>query len=152
MKRGWIVASLVFLALFVLSIWQSAALPLLDDLGPGPGFFPLWLAGIGAVLSLLLVVETARLPAMGDGESLIPDRPALFRVLAIMVVLAAAAASLEFLGWRLTAMLLAAILLPALGARSPLILIPFTLAAGLGIFHVFYHWLKVPLPVGTFGI
>lgn len=152
MKRGWLVATVVFFALFCFTTWQSLALPQMDDLGPGPGFFPLWLSLIGGVLSLLLAIETARLPTMGDGASLIPDRPALFRILAIVVVLAAAAASLDYLGWRITALLLSAILLPALGARSPLALIPFAVAAGFGVFHVFYYWLKVPLPIGTFGI
>jgi putative tricarboxylic transport membrane protein len=151
-KRGWIVATVVFFALFCFTIWQSLSLPQMDDLGPGPGFFPLWLALIGAVLSLLLVIETARLPALGDGVSLIPDGAALYRIFAIVLLLAASAAALDYLGWRLTALLLSAILLPALGARSPLIVIPFAVAAGFGVFHVFYYWLKVPLPIGTFGI
>jgi putative tricarboxylic transport membrane protein len=30
--------------------------------------------------------------------------------------------------------------------------VPFVLAASFGVFHVFYYWLKVPLPIGTFGI
>jgi putative tricarboxylic transport membrane protein len=151
-KRGWIVATFVFLVLFCFTTWQSLALPQMDDLGPGPGFFPLWLSLIGAVLSLLLAIETARLPVMGDGASLIPDGAALYRILAIIALLAGSAAALDYLGWRLTALLLSVILLPALGARSPLIVIPFALAAGFGVFHVFYYWLKVPLPIGTFGI
>ncbi|MGE0701458.1 MAG: tripartite tricarboxylate transporter TctB family protein [Hyphomicrobiaceae bacterium] len=152
MKRGWIVASLCFLALFVFTIWQSLSLPLLDELGPGPGFFPLWLALLGAVLALVLTVETVRSSTLDTGESLIPDRPAMFRVLSIVVSLAAAAAALEMLGWRITATLLSAVLLVALGARSPLIVVPFAIVAGFGVFHVFYYWLKVPLPIGTFGI
>ena len=152
MKRGWVVASFVFLALFCFTVWQSLALPQMDDLGPGPGFFPFWLAAIGIVLSLLLIAETVRLPSLGDGTSLIPDSSARFRILSIVALLAGAAALLDILGWRLTAMLLAVTMLPALGARSPLIVIPFALAAGFGVFHVFYYWLKVPLPIGTFGI
>lgn len=152
MKRGWLVATAAFFALFCFTIWESLSLPLMDALGPGPGFFPLWLALIGAVLSLLLAIETARLPSLGDGTSLIPDRDALFRIFAIVIVLAAAAAALDYFGWRLTALAVAAILLPALGARSPFAVIPFAIAAGFGVFHVFYYWLKVPLPIGTFGI
>jgi putative tricarboxylic transport membrane protein len=26
------------------------------------------------------------------------------------------------------------------------------LALSFGVFHVFYYWLKVPLPVGAFGL
>ncbi|MDX2158853.1 MAG: tripartite tricarboxylate transporter TctB family protein [Hyphomicrobiaceae bacterium] len=152
MKRGWIVASLVLLGLCGLTVWQSALLPQIDDLGPGPGFFPLWLALLGLVLSALLIVETARMPAAPAAETLIPDKAATFRILAVIVMLAASAAVLEPLGWRLTALLLTAILLPALGARSLLVIVPFCLAASFGVFHVFYYWLKVPLPIGTFGI
>jgi len=151
-KRGWLVATAAFFALFCFAIWESLSLPQMDALGPGPGFFPLWLALLGAVLSLLLAVETARLSSLGDGTSLIPARDAMFRVIAIVVVLAASALALEHFGWRITATLVALILLPALGARSPFAIIPFAAAAGFGVFHVFYHWLKVPLPIGTFGI
>ena len=28
----------------------------------------------------------------------------------------------------------------------------FALAGSFGVFHVFYHWLKVPLPMGVLGI
>ncbi len=152
MKRGWIVASVAFLALFLFAIWQSRSLPFLDDLGPGPGFFPVWLAGLGAILSVLLVIESVRTIPDTPGESLWPDRPAMFRILSVIIVLCAAAALLDILGWRLTAFGVAVLLLPALGVRSPLTIVPFALAAGFGVFHVFYYWLKVPLPVGTFGI
>jgi hypothetical protein len=27
----------------------------------------------------------------------------------------------------------------------------FGLVSGFGLFPVFYHWLKVPLPIGAFG-
>jgi putative tricarboxylic transport membrane protein len=151
-KRGWIVASLFFLALFSGTIWLSASLPLMDELGPGPGFFPIWLAGIGAVLSLVLVAQTARAPADAAADSLIPDRDALFRIAGIIVMLALGALALDWLGWRITALIVTGVLLPALGARSPLAIVTFSLAASFGVFHVFYYWLKVPLPIGTFGI
>lgn len=150
-KLGWTVTSIILLALFGATIWLSTGLPILDDLGPGPGFFPLWLAGLGAVLAVLLIMETSRQPAE-DGEGLTPDRAALFRIAAIIIVLAAAALAFESLGWRITAFFTVALLLPALGARSIVAIVPFALIASFGVFHVFYHWLKVPLPIGSFGI
>ncbi len=152
MKRGWIVASGLFLALFLFIIWQSWSLPFLDDLGPGPGFFPIWLAGLGTVLSVLLMIETARGPADPPDETLVPPRDAMFRIAAVVVLLSLAALSLEWLGWRITATAFVLLLLPALGARSPLAIVPVAAFAGFGVFHVFYYWLKVPLPIGTFGI
>ncbi|MGE0767635.1 MAG: tripartite tricarboxylate transporter TctB family protein [Hyphomicrobiaceae bacterium] len=152
MKRGWIVATICFLALFGVTIWESTSLPLFDELGPGPGFFPIWLAAIGAALSVLLVMETARGPNDPPGESLIPDRPAIFRVLSVVVMLGVGALLLDLLGWRLMALIVTGALLPALGARSPVAIGLFVLAASFGVFHIFYYWLKVPLPIGTFGI
>lgn len=152
MKRGWIVASSVFLAFFCATIWLSVSLPFIDELGPGPGFFPIWLAGIGALLSVLLIVETARVPVEPSEAGLMPDRAALFRVGAIIVMLAVGALVLDWLGWRITALIVTGLLLPALGARSPIVVVPFVLAASFGVFHVFYYWLKVPLPIGSFGI
>ena len=152
MKRGWIVASIAFLALFCVTVWESTSYALLDELGPGPGFFPLWLAAIGAVLSALLILETARGPADPPEATLVPDREATFRVLAVIVMMGVGAALLEWLGWRLTALIVTGALLPALGARSPIAIGLFVLAASFGVFHIFYYWLKVPLPIGTFGI
>jgi putative tricarboxylic transport membrane protein len=151
-KRGWLVASAAFFLLFCFAALQSLALPLNDELGPGPGFFPLWLAGIGALLSLRLAFETARDPPDDAATSLVPGRAALLRIVCVLVMLVLAAASLNQFGWRITALVTTAFLLPALGARSPVAIVAFVLAASFGVFHVFYHWLKVPLPIGSFGI
>jgi hypothetical protein len=98
-------------------------------------------------------VEVWRQPADGPDEGpLTPDRPALRRILAVLVLLAAAALLLDPLGFRLTATLFAGLLLLMLGVRSLLIVALFAATAGFGVFHVFYHWLKVPLPIGVFGI
>jgi putative tricarboxylic transport membrane protein len=139
--------------LFLCDIWLSASLPLQDELGPGPGFFPIWLGIIGAVLSAILLFQTLRKPVPGhEGEALMPDRQAVRRILAVMVLLCAAALMLDPLGFRLTALLFTAVLLLALGARS-LIAIPiFALTASFVVFHVFYYMLQVPLPIGHFGI
>jgi hypothetical protein len=43
-------------------------------------------------------------------------------------------------------------MLLVLGARSPVAVLLTALAGSFGVFHVFYYWLKVPLPIGVFGI
>jgi putative tricarboxylic transport membrane protein len=43
-------------------------------------------------------------------------------------------------------------LLPVLGARSPVGIMLTALVGSFGVFHVFYYWLKVPLPLGTLGL
>lgn len=157
MKRGWIAASGAFLVLFSGIAYMASQLALLDALGPGPGFFPLILGILGAVLAALLIERTAREPAAvfgenGDDEALTPDRAAMFRIASIVVLLAATFLALDRIGYRLTALVFIVLVLLALGVRN-LVAIAIVAAAGsFGVFHSFYYWLKVPLPIGMFGI
>lgn len=160
MKLGWLVATTCLICLFGVTIWlalwgfpalNSRPLPMKDALGPGPGFFPMWLAMIGLALSALLVVEVARQPAASpETESLIPARTPGLRIIAIIVLLAGAAIVLEPLGFRVTAFAFVLLTLLALGTTSPIALTAFPLLGSIGVFHVFYHWLKVPLPIGPY--
>lgn len=153
MKRGWQAACACFFLIFAFACYRSLSLPLGDALGPGPGFFPLCLAILGIVLSATLIVQvTASGGAEFAAPILIPRGPALTRILAVIAGLAAAAALLEIAGFRLVALAFCALLLPVLGARNPIVIAVFAVVGSFGVFHVFYHWLKVPLPLGTFGI
>jgi putative tricarboxylic transport membrane protein len=70
----------------------------------------------------------------------------------VLVGLSAAAALIEPLGFRPTMLIFIAGLLSALGAASPVAIVLTALAGSFGVFHVFYYWLKVPLPIGTLGL
>ena len=124
-----------------------------DDLGPGAGFFPFWLGLIGAVLGFVLLARSWRGGSVGDGaEARWPDRPGAFRAAALLAGLILSALLLEPVGFRLTALVVTAALLVALGVRRPVVIVACALAASFGLFHVFYYWLKVPLPIGEFGL
>ena len=160
MKLGWLIAAACLVCLFGFTMWlglmgfpalNSRPLPLKDALGPGPGFFPMWLAVIGISLGALLLIEVAREPAAkADTPSLIPDRTPALRIIAIVILLAAATLALDPLGFRITAFAFILLTLLALGIVSPLPIAVFSLLGSLGVFHVFYHWLKVPLPIGPY--
>ncbi len=159
MKRGWLVAAGAFLALFAATTYLSFQLPLLDTLGPGPGFFPLILALLGGALSVALIVQIARQsadpgadPDAGTAEPFIPDRAALFRIVGIIVLMLAAFSVLDPLGYRLTALLFMTLVLLVLGVRNVPVIAVVALVFSFGVFHSFYYWLKVPLPVGGFGL
>lgn len=161
MKRGWIAASSVFLALFVGATYMASKLALLDALGPGPGFFPLILGVLGAVLAVLLIERTMRAPApaMGEGvgdaageDALVPDPPAIFRIASILALLTATFLALDPIGYRLTALVFIALVLLALGVRNVVVIAIVAIVGSFGVFHSFYYWLKVPLPIGMFGI
>ena len=98
-----------------------------------------------------MLVETARGRDAATG-SILPSRQAALQAGGVLVALTAAAALLEPLGFRLTMLLFIAGLLLALGARSPTAIVLTALAGSFGVFHVFFYWLKVPLPIGALGI
>lgn len=152
MKRGWQAAGACFFLLFGFALTESLSLPLQDALGPGPGFFPLCLAILGMVLSAGVVAQVSVSGQAAFAEPLQrPSRSAALRVVAVLAGLAAAAALIDWLGFRAVAFAFCLLLLPATGARHPLAILAFAAVAGFGVFHVFYYWLKVPLPIGAFG-
>lgn len=152
MRRAWQLASVAFLALAAGTLALALEFPLEDELGPGPGFFPFWLALLMGVLALLLLVEVTRSPEPAGAGPVLPARAGAARVGRVLLGLAGAALLLGPLGFRLTVLLFTAYLLAALGVRRPWAIAAFALAASFGVFHVFYHWLQVPLPIGALGI
>jgi putative tricarboxylic transport membrane protein len=151
-SRAWQVATVGFLALFAFTIVESLQLSLRDALGPGPGFFPFWLGVAGGLLAILLLVQAHRGRAPVPAGPLMPPADARRRVLAVVAALLGATLLLDPLGFRLTLALFCAGVLLALGIRRAWVVAVFALAGGFGVFHIFYHWLKVPLPIGLLGI
>jgi putative tricarboxylic transport membrane protein len=152
-KGGWQLASACLFGLFAVALYAALEFPLLDELGPGPGFFPFWLSLAGGALAVLLFLEVTRDPVLAaDDTAVLPVGGGALRAITALGFLVAAAALIEPLGYRLTTLFFIGGLLAALGVRSPLALVPCALLGSFGVFHVFYHWLKVPLPVGWLGI
>ena len=159
MRQGRLVATGVMLVFCLLAAWQSYLLPLTDRLGPGPGFFPFWMALIGIVLAIGLLVATVAEPAAaaaapqdGEADRILPAGPGAGRWFAIVLLLAAAAAAMELLGFRITMLLFNAGLAVALGERRWWLVALFAIAGSFGVFYLFTTWLDVLLPVGGFGI
>jgi putative tricarboxylic transport membrane protein len=142
------------LGVFVPALVTSLAYSLTDTLGPGPGFFPFWLSLIGIVLTGAMLVQLARGSTFFSADSVgaIPSLREALPAGAVLVALTAAAALIEPLGFRLTMLPFIAGLLLALGARSVLAVALCAVGGSFGVFHVFYYWLKVPLPIGVLGI
>ena len=123
-----------------------------DSIGPGAGFFPFWLGVLGMAMCVALLVHSWRGNAIGEGAvALLPQGEGAKRTAALLGGVAVAALLLQPLGFRLAMLVFSAGLLLALGIRRPVAIGIFSLASSFGLFHVFYHWLKVPLPIGAFG-
>jgi putative tricarboxylic transport membrane protein len=150
-RRGRLIVCVCLLAIFLAALVTSLDYSLTDALGPGPGFFPFWLSLIGAVLTCAILIKDARSRDTA-AASILPTGQALLQGAGVLVALSVAAALLEPLGFRLTMVLFIAGLLLALGARSPTAILLTAAAGSFGVFHVFYYWLKVPLPIGALGL
>jgi putative tricarboxylic transport membrane protein len=154
MRQGRLVATGVMLAFCLFAVWQSYLLPLTDRLGPGPGFFPFWIAIIGTLLAIGLLVTTFAEPRQAaDGDvAVLPIGPGSARWFAIVLMLAAAAAAMEFAGFRITMLLFNAALAIALGERRWWVIALFAVFGSFGVYYLFTTWLDVLLPVGQFGV
>lgn len=153
MRRGWQVACICLLGIFTPALVISLGYSLTDALGPGPGFFPFWLSLIGIGLTGAMLVQLARGSNFANAAvETLPDRQPALQATAVLVALVVAAALLEPLGFRLTMLPFIAGLLLVLGARSLIAIALTAIAGSFGVFHVFYYWLKVPLPIGALGI
>jgi putative tricarboxylic transport membrane protein len=153
MKRAWQIMSWAFVAAAVVTLVASLVYPYKDRLGPGPGFFPIWLSLITGVLSLALFAQVtwSRKPPFSPGSPLPKDRPGAIRIFIIFAALVVSVALLEPLGFRITLFLFLIFLPFALGMRNWGVVLIFSLLGSFGVFHVFYYWLMVPLPMGVLG-
>jgi hypothetical protein len=108
---------------------------------------------ITGVLSLALFFQTTWGKSLADAAvTLLPERQGVWRILIILVALAGSTALLDPLGFRISLFLFLLFLPLGLGVGNWWVTLIFAVAGSFGIFHVFYYWLKVPLPMGMFGI
>ncbi len=154
MRQGRLVATGAMLAFCLFALWQSLLLPLMDRLGPGPGFFPFWLALIGIVMAIGLLVTTWREAAgsADDEVRILPHGPGAVRGLAIVGLLAAVTLAMDFTGFRLAMLVFNAALVVALGERRWWIIAVFAVLGSFGVYYVFTTWLDVILPTGQLGL
>ncbi len=154
MRQGRLIATGAMLAFCLFALWQSLLLSLTDRLGPGPGFFPFWLALIGAVLAVALLFTTFREPkVVADPEArILPYGPGGLRWLAVLGLLAAVTVGMEFIGFRLAMLIFNAALVIALGERRWWVIAVFSVVGSFGVYYVFTTWLDVLLPTGSLGI
>ncbi|MCX5910010.1 MAG: tripartite tricarboxylate transporter TctB family protein [Deltaproteobacteria bacterium] len=153
MKKSWQIMSLAFVGASVFVLILSFQYPYNDKLGPGPAFFPVWMSIITGGLALALFIQTSRRKGPTEGvASLLPDRAGIWRILLILIALVGVLFFLDFLGFRISLFLFLLFLTPALGFRNWWMTTIFALAGSIGIFHIFYYWLQVPLPIGIFNI
>ena len=150
MRRLNIAAALVFLALSAVVVVGISDLAYWSDFAPGPAFAPIWVAGAGAVLALLLILQEVRDPSREPVD--LPPRTPLMRVLMTIGALALALVAAPRIGFVMTVAVLAFFVLVAVERRR---IGPSLIVTGLtaALVHgVFVAWLNVQLPKGFLGL
>jgi hypothetical protein len=119
-----------------------------DGFTPGPRFFPGWLAGLGVVLALGLLITQSR--GTDAAEMELPTLRGVIVVGKTMAGLVALALLAQPLGM-VPALALFALFMLLGVLRAPLLpsLLTTTIIAG-GIEGIFVRWLAVPLPAPAF--
>jgi len=151
MKRPYQITGVVFLLLAVFIAWESLELKFYTYIGPGPGFFPFWLALLLGALAVLMILQaTFRRPDPMPTD-FFAGRAGYLKVGAIVLAMAATTALMDVLGFQLTMLGVIAFLLFALGRPSLIVTLLVSVAGSFGCFYLFSQWLRVPLPTGFFG-
>ncbi|MHB8909929.1 MAG: tripartite tricarboxylate transporter TctB family protein [Syntrophales bacterium] len=142
-------AALCFVLFSALVVWGSLNMEYYTKLGPGAGFFPLWLGVAMGVLSLVWLVRVSRRTGKPPNSAALPDRAGIVRILAITASLVAAALVMNFLGFQVAMFLLLVFLLLVLGRQPLWLTVIIALAGSVGVYRVFVSYLDVQLPAAS---
>ena len=137
-----------FIALGLAMAFEATKMRYYSALGPGPGFFPLWLGGVLAFVSFLWLVQIRR-SATGGTAALWPGHTGVIRIAAVLGSLLFVAFTIELIGFRLAIFAMLASLMLTLGGQRIFVTVVVALAGSFGAYLVFTGWLGVSLPSAT---
>jgi putative tricarboxylic transport membrane protein len=127
-----------------------------DLMGPGPGFFPIWIGVLLTALSAAVLVQGARSgPGVEEAaadEPFFPSPAAAWRIVRLLAALLVVWCVLDVLGFRLTIFLFA-LIGPRLIEPQPLVRsVVVALLCSFGVAYGFESWLQVQLPRPAIGV
>ena len=139
-----------------LSLWcflESRKFDYMTEFTPGPGFMPFWVGAVLALLSCYLLIDTVRRkPDKKDDAKLLPEKHALYRVGAIMLMLFGVRFTMNSLGFPLTIALFTAAILLFLERYSVFKSVGYGIAYSAVTWFVFQYILSMGFPKGFLGI
>ena len=151
MKRPYQIASLVLICLAAYFCIESLKMRYYTSFGPGPGFFPMWLSILLAILAVVMFWKATFGRPEPMPADFYADRRGYLRIGAILVALIAVVVLMKPLGFRLTMMGFYLFLLTTLGCQYWPVTLIITLGGSFGVYHLFVHLFGTPLPIGMFG-
>jgi putative tricarboxylic transport membrane protein len=150
MNRSDLWAGLVLVGLGLAITLQALRLDYIDEYGPGPGFFPVWIGvGLLVLASLLVILSVIRRTTPHPKEPTSWTETA--RAIGIWIGFMSAIALLKPLGFLVTFVLLAVFLVFIVSRRSLWTALMVGLGGALGFYVLFVVALGVPVPVGPWG-
>jgi putative tricarboxylic transport membrane protein len=146
MRRCYQIASVSFLALAIFVVFEGYRMKYYTPIGPGPGFYPVW---VGVLLGLLVLIWLGGVsfrPVEPMPDDFIPGRA--LHLLATLAAVALYTAVLKLFGFRLTTFALLVFLLRGLGGVRIVWTAIIALAGSWGVYYGFKQ-LEVFLPVAS---
>jgi putative tricarboxylic transport membrane protein len=142
-------AALCFVALSAFVVWESWSLEYYTNLGPGPGFFPLWLGVAMGGFSLVWLVQVCGRKGSPEDAAFLPERKGIVRILSTLAALVVMAGLMNQLGFQLAMFLFLVFLLVGLGRQALWVTLIVAILGSVGVYHLFGAYLGVPLPAAT---
>lgn len=152
MQRAERIVSAACVLLGLAVAWQAWSMEYLTELGPGPGFFPLWLGIILTGLSLAWLLTALFRADPTAAERFLPERDGLRRILLVVGAICATGLAMEQIGFQLAMFAFVATVLTGLGWRRWGLTVILSCALSFGVYHTFTRWLDVTLPKASIEI
>ncbi|HEX2923972.1 MAG TPA: tripartite tricarboxylate transporter TctB family protein [Chloroflexota bacterium] len=148
MKRADQISGIVLLGLCLVTIYESSKLDMIYRGAPGPGFFPFWLAIVGALVSVLIVIGGIRRPAALNRSIRWPAGKGLTKILATFAALIVYILAINLVGYILSTVALFVFEAWMLGRYRWYQVAIVSLLASVGLYVLFSVCLQMLLPTG----
>jgi putative tricarboxylic transport membrane protein len=146
MTRVHQAATLIIIAFSIWVVAEAVQLNYYTELGPGPGFFPFWLALFLGTLAGIWFIHLWLRPLRGRAMEFMPNRAGFLRIAALIFSVAFFGLLVEKIGFTILMFAFLLFLLVALGRQSVFVTMAISLLGSFGVYYVFSQYLKVHLP------
>jgi putative tricarboxylic transport membrane protein len=132
-------------------VFEGSRLKYYTDIGPGPGFYPVWVGGLIVLLAMIWLYEVSFRPVEPMPEGFIPSRKRALHVLAVITALILYTAVVKLFGYRLTTFAFLLFLLRGLGRVGIVRTAIIALIGSWGVYYAFRE-LEVYLPHASINL
>jgi putative tricarboxylic transport membrane protein len=155
MKKTENLAASIFILLGLFVIKGATSLIYMTDIGPGPGFFPLWLGVLITSLGLILILQNVFSKKKSDPNINESDGPlwpgvgGAIRVGIVIFALLAVTFLITRIGFVVSMFILISTLLYTLGKQKVSTTLIVAFSGSFGVYFIFTKFLYVELPKAT---